>query len=296
MATTTKLGEYTATRSNLFSIEPMAIYVDWTKNLSRMGEEPPVDDELIKLALSMMPRSDANPTGCEQLNPITCRKNDDGVIEAILGYTRLKAALWLVESGTCSDFKINYVVKRLNDRQAAIANMNENIHRKTPHPIQTAHAIGRMMDEYAMTVEAVAETLGMSVGWCNNLLKLVSLPQELQDEVSDANLSATAAIELAKLPEAEQISTYKELAENDQRVTAARVKEAGNPADKTAKGPLGKLKKFMEKKSHENEGGATLAEMIVQFLDNDVTTDELSRYWDAVFEMLTQELSEAKEG
>jgi hypothetical protein len=35
------------THSDIFLVDPRALVVDWRKNLSRNGEEPPVDDDLI---------------------------------------------------------------------------------------------------------------------------------------------------------------------------------------------------------------------------------------------------------
>ena len=46
--------------------------MDWKKNLSRNGEEPPVDDALIELAKDMMPKKgqgDAEDGTSGQLNP-----------------------------------------------------------------------------------------------------------------------------------------------------------------------------------------------------------------------------------
>ena len=50
--------------------------MDWRKNLSRNGEEPPVDDALIELARDMMPKKgqgDAEEGTSGQLNPILVR-------------------------------------------------------------------------------------------------------------------------------------------------------------------------------------------------------------------------------
>ena len=57
-------------------MDPEALVVDWRKNLSRNGEEPPVDEALIELAKDMMPKKgqgDGEEGTSGQLNPILVR-------------------------------------------------------------------------------------------------------------------------------------------------------------------------------------------------------------------------------
>ena len=57
-----------------------------------------------------------------QLNPILVRPLSDRRLEVIGGFRRMRAALWLKESGTCPDFKVKYIVSRLSDAEAALVN------------------------------------------------------------------------------------------------------------------------------------------------------------------------------
>ena len=140
MAFTAETGDHKVTRSPTSSSSiPRALVVDWQKNLSRNGEEPPVDDALIELARDMMPKKgqgDAEDGSSGQLNPILVRPLPDRRLEVIGGFRRMRAALWLIESGTCPDFKVKYVVSRLSDAEAALVNLSENIQREDPKPIQ----------------------------------------------------------------------------------------------------------------------------------------------------------------
>jgi len=55
------------TKSDIFMVDPRALEVDWSQNVSRGMCRPPIDDELIELARSMVPTDDgANG----QRNPI----------------------------------------------------------------------------------------------------------------------------------------------------------------------------------------------------------------------------------
>ena len=113
MAFAADTGDHKVTRSDIFLVDPTALVVDWRKNLSRNGEEPPVDDALIELAKDMMPKKgqgDAEEGTSGQLNPILVRPLSDRRLEVIGGFRRMRAALWLKQSGTCPDFKVKYVV------------------------------------------------------------------------------------------------------------------------------------------------------------------------------------------
>ena len=179
MAFTAETGDHKVTRSDIFLVDPTALVVDWKKNLSRNGEEPPVDDALIELARDMMPKKgqgDGEDGTSGQLNPILTRPLPDRRLEVVGGFRRMRAALWLIESGTCPDFKVKYIVSRLSDAEAALVNLSENMQREDPKPIQLAHAVRSLTEDYGLTLKQVAGRLKRSESWLNNLLNLVMLP------------------------------------------------------------------------------------------------------------------------
>ena len=167
MAFTADTGDHKVTRSDIFLVDPTALIVDWRKNLSRNGEEPPIDQALMDLARDMMPKKgqgDGEDGSSGQLNPILVRPLSDRRLEVIGGFRRMRAALWLIESGTCPDFKIKYVVSRLSDAEAALVNLSENIQREDPKPIQLAHAVRALTEDYGLTMKQVAGRLKRSRG------------------------------------------------------------------------------------------------------------------------------------
>src|SRR3954447_8412851 len=173
MALTADTGDHKVSRSDFFLVDPRALVVDWKKNLSRNGEEPPVDDALKELALDMMPRKgqgDSETGSSGQLNPILTRPLPDRCLEVVGGFRRMRAALWLIESGTCPDFKVRYVVSRLSDAEAALVNLSENMQREDPRPVQLAHAIRALTEDYGMSLKQVAGRLKRSETWCGHLI------------------------------------------------------------------------------------------------------------------------------
>ncbi len=215
MAFSADTGDFKTTRSDIFLVDPRALVVDWKKNLSRNGEEPPVDEALIKLAKDMMPKKgqgDAEDGSSGQLNPILTRPLPDRRLEVIGGFRRMRAALWLIESGTCPDFKVKYTVSRLSDAEAALVNLSENLQREDPKPVQMAHAIRALTEDYGLTLKQVAGRLKRSETYIANLLNLVMLPTSIQSSVASGETPVAAALELAKLPGDQQVAVFDELA------------------------------------------------------------------------------------
>src|SRR6478752_4744222 len=187
MAFTAETGDHKVTRSDIFMVDPTALVVDWRRNLSRNGEEPPVDDALVELARDMMPKrgqGDAEDGTSGQLNPILTRPLPDRRLEVVGGFRRIRAALWLIESGTCPDFKVKYTVSRLSDAEAALVNLSENLQREDPRPIQMAHAIRSLVEDYGLSMKQVAGRLKRSETWLSNILNLVMLPAKVQASVA----------------------------------------------------------------------------------------------------------------
>src|SRR6478735_11532256 len=228
MAFTAETGDHKVTRSDIFLVDRRALVVDWRKNLSRNGDEPSVDDGLIELARDMTPKKgqgDSEDGTSGQLNPILTRPLPDRRLEVIGGFRRMRAALWLIESGTCPDFKVKYTVSRLSDAEAALVNLSENLQREDPRPVQLAHAIRSLTEDYGLSMKQVAGRLKKSEAWCSSLINLVMLPTAIQASVANGQTPVSAALELVKLPGDKQVETFNVLAASGVKITAARVKE-----------------------------------------------------------------------
>jgi ParB/RepB/Spo0J family partition protein len=292
MAFTAETGDHKVTRSDVFLVDPRALLVDWRKNLSRGGEEPPVDDALVELAKDMLPKKgqgDTEEGTSGQLNPILVRPLSDRRLEVVGGFRRMRAALWLIESGTCPDFKVKYVVSRLSDAEAALVNLSENIQREDPKPIQLAHAVRALTEDYGLTLKQVAGRLKRSEVWLSNLLNLVMLPTAIQESVANGKTPISAALELVKLPTDKQVETFNDLAASGEKVTAAKVKKKrqetheatgqGGPVPRTLK----QVRAFLEGKSGPADPGHKLAAYILDYMAGKKSDDNLSKYWDRAF-------------
>lgn len=292
MAFTGDTGNYKAGRSDLFTVDPRALVVDWKKNLSRNGEQPPVDEALVELARDMMPKrgqGDSEDGSSGQLNPILTRPLPDRRLEVIGGFRRMRAALYLIESGLCPGFKVKYVVSRLSDAEAALVNLSENLQREDPKPIQLAHAIRSLTEDYGLTMKQVAGRLKRSEAWCGNLLELVMLPAAIQNSVANGQTPVSAALELVKLPGDQQVAVFDSLAQGGEKITASKVREKrqeaheatgeGGPVPRTLK----QLKAFLEGKTGPADSGRLFASYMLDYLAGKRSEEAMDKYWDRTF-------------
>lgn len=94
------------------------------------------------------------------------------------------------------------VVIRQADSQATLAMaLIENIQREDLNPIETAIGLKRLLKEFDLTQQAVADAVGRSRASVSNLLRLLKLPKSIQGALHDGQLSMGHARAIISLPE-----------------------------------------------------------------------------------------------
>ena len=126
------------------------------------------------------------------LQPILLREQNDRY-ELIAGERRWLAAR---RAGLSS---IPAVVRRIKDIESFEQAIIENLHREDLNPIDEAVAYHRLMDEFSMTQQQVAEKVGRSRPAISNSLRLLHLSSDVQRLIIDGALSAGHARCLAGL-------------------------------------------------------------------------------------------------
>jgi ParB family chromosome partitioning protein len=91
------------------------------------------------------------------------------------------------------------IVRDIADEQLLQVALIENIQRENLNPIDEATAYRRLLDECAMTQEALADAVGKDRASIANHLRLLRLPVEVQKQVSAARLSMGHARALVAL-------------------------------------------------------------------------------------------------
>jgi ParB family transcriptional regulator, chromosome partitioning protein len=128
------------------------------------------------------------------IQPIVVRKADSGY-EIVAGERRWRA------SQRAGLLKVPIVVRDIPDDKLLAAALIENIQRENLNPIEEAHAYRRLADEFGMTQEQIAESVGKDRSSVANYVRLLRLPTEIRDHVGAGTLSMGHARALLGLPD-----------------------------------------------------------------------------------------------
>lgn len=131
------------------------------------------------------------------INPILVRKKEDKY-EIIAGERRYRAAkkIGLTE--------VPVIVKNADEQQMAELALIENIQRQGLSPIEEAKSYEEIMRIGNQTQEKLAERLGKSQSAIANKIRLLSLPQEIQDALANKKISERHARSLITVKEKEK--------------------------------------------------------------------------------------------
>jgi ParB family chromosome partitioning protein len=118
------------------------------------------------------------------IQPIVVLKGADGAFTLISGERRLRAAQSLGYQN------IPAVVKsEVSPQQLAVWGLIENIQRADLNAMEEARAYKKLVDEFSLTQEEVAQKVGKERATVANSLRLLRLPKEVQDLAENGSLS-----------------------------------------------------------------------------------------------------------
>lgn len=155
------------------------------------------------------PRRDMDPQSLEELaqsikaqgvmQPIVVRPIANNRYEIIAGERRWRA------SQQAGLDKIPALVRDIPDETAIALALIENIQREDLNPIEEAIALQRLQQEFALTQQQVAEAVGKSRTAVTNLLRLISLPEDVKIMLAHGDLEMGHARALLGLPVEQQL-------------------------------------------------------------------------------------------
>ncbi len=134
------------------------------------------------------------------IQPLIVRPSADGRYEIVAGERRWRAAQ------AANLHQIPVLIRDFSDMEMLEIAIIENIQRADLNAIDEAQAYKQLMDKFGHTQEKIAEGLSRSRSHIANLLRLLTLPEVVQDLVRTARLSAGHARALIGTPDAEAIA------------------------------------------------------------------------------------------
>jgi ParB family transcriptional regulator, chromosome partitioning protein len=135
------------------------------------------------------------------LQPILVRPHPDvpARYQIIAGERRWRAA------GISGLHEIPVVCRELTDMESAAAALIENLQRENLNPIEEAEGYQRLIQKFGLTHEALGTAVSKSRGHVGNIVRLLTLPESVRDEVRKGALSLGHARAMLTLPDAARI-------------------------------------------------------------------------------------------
>lgn len=151
------------------------------------------------------PREDFNNQNIEELaqsikekgiiQPLLVRRQGNGY-ELIAGERRLRACLLL------NLMEVPVIIKQAQDHDSLELALIENIQRQDLNAIEEARAYQYLIDKFQITQERISEALGKSRATIANILRILKLPQEIQEEIKKGRINFACGRALLEIEDA----------------------------------------------------------------------------------------------
>jgi ParB family chromosome partitioning protein len=134
------------------------------------------------------------------MQPIIVRPLASGRFEIIAGERRWRAAKMAQLN------RVPVIIREIDDKQALELALVENVQRQDLTPLEEAIGYQRLIEEFDYSQEELGNIVGKSRSHVSNLLRLLSLPEEVKEMMDKGELSMGHARTLIGLPEATRIA------------------------------------------------------------------------------------------
>lgn len=118
------------------------------------------------------------------LQPITVRTREGGGWELVAGERRLRAA------GRLGWTEIAAIVRNFDDRAMLTLALVENLQRTDLNPLEEAEGYQRLIDEFELTQQQVADAVGKDRTTITNMLRMLNLPSAVRQMVERGQITA----------------------------------------------------------------------------------------------------------
>mgnify|MGYP000227018760 CR=1 FL=1 len=139
--------------------------------------------------------------------------------------------------------RVPAIVKRFSEQEVLEIALVENLQRENLNPMEEAEGIRLLMERFGLTQEKVAERLGKSRPAVANALRLMTLPEDIQDMVREGQLSPGHARAILSIedPEAQRAAAQriaaKGLSVREAEAMAKKPSKSKRPKEEAPKSP-----------------------------------------------------------
>lgn len=209
--------------------------------------KPKNDDELRNIDVDLIergpwqPREHFDEAALQELadsisaqgvvQPIVVRQKADGRFEIVAGERRWRA------SQRAGLSQVPAVIKTFDDQTAAAVSLIENIQRENLNPLEESTALKRLIDEFQMTHQQVADSVARSRASVSNLLRLQDLNPDVKMLLAKRDIEMGHARALLAIDGLQQSSVAKDVAKKglSVRETESLIRRLSAPEKKVRK-------------------------------------------------------------
>lgn len=176
------------------------------------GERPAREDGILTVAIDRIipnPRQPRTIMDGEKLAELAASIKSHGLIQPLIvtetveGYVLIAGERRWRASRLAGLEQVPVIVKETTPLDMLELALIENVQRADLNALEEAHAYRQLIDEFGLTQETVAERVGKARSTVANLVRLLALPDAVQNAVNDGRLSGAHARALLPLPEPE---------------------------------------------------------------------------------------------
>lgn len=139
------------------------------------------------------------------IQPLLVRPLSDGSYQLIAGERRWRAARM------AGLHEVPVTIREMSDEEADVFALIENLQREDLNPVEEAEGMKSLIETYGFTQEEAAERVGKSRTALTNTLRLLKLPKEVLQYLSDGRISAGHARALLTLDDEKEMLRIAEL-------------------------------------------------------------------------------------
>ena len=144
------------------------------------------------------------------LQPLLVKRLPSVGYQLIAGERRLRAAKMI---GLPT---VPAIIKTVNDQDDLALSLIENLQRQDLNPMEEAEGLTRLMTEFSLTQEEVANQVGKKRSTVANLLRLLDLPEEIQEALRLGKITLSHAKVILQAPTpAKRQEVFKKITQGD---------------------------------------------------------------------------------
>lgn len=213
------------------------------------------------------------------IQPITVRRLPGGMYELISGERRVRAS---TEAGLTHIPA--YIIEVESEKELLELSLIENIQREKLNPIEIAKAYQRLIEELGYTQEEIAKKIGKDRTTVANFIRLLKLPEQIQESLKRGEITMGHARALINLPSRKlQVEIWNKIVKQGWSVrkvekivrdlSKGKIAEERTTKKKTAQSEFrdieSKLKRIFGTQVKIKQTGNGRGEIVIEFYSDD---------------------------